>query len=664
MESDNLFSLEIFIESIQNLSIECGIPAVAFRFLDYPTLLVYYAELDVIDNINKKLDTDCIQPDDVLKDLDEFRTNDNGYDFHKGKSCLFRQTWDYLKRSLAEIPLYVTLVDCIRKAGGGGGVSREKPRILGVASLPLLPLVGTVEGARTGPQGDSPVTAHKMFVVKLFNLMGTQIGVLNVSVKLTCYGTSLLRHVTVEDNKDSHINIFLKNLSLNEEKKPQKTTTSVGREKYLPIRELIQPDGKIDVTDGEETAKNCTKSSQTKRGRKTTKTRIRKHVRETMYTEEQEFHTEHDSEEHDNMFRPPPLFLNLHPSQRHTITKNISNNRRASECNKDDTIQRSRFLTETKFQEFTDEDSWSTSSNEDNEPIIERLFRATEGSVYTTSKTNSYYGNNKNNEYDLTVEGHRNNIKSNLKKINSNKDRGKEESHDSVSLDKLKKTMPTLCSLVAEIAKFNDILNGSGIGNHDDSKHKRRNISDGDHVNNVRKKGDMVEDEQKEDAIGTKGLISKDGNILMESPCVRFIENQTKDVKSQRKLNKVIGKQSDNKKQQKDQQYNNKKKIEKRREGRYGGNKTKLSYGLTRTQRLRYAITHGGMNLSSNQREGVVNGGDEEGVTSQIIRNFSRDFEDGPDLACDQQYSIKGKIFIIQLPLSSFYNSIIRYWHR
>ena len=623
MESDDLFSLEIFIENIHNITIECGIPAVAFRFLDYPTLLVYYTELDVIDKINKKLESEHILSDNVLKDLNELRSSNNGYDFHKGKSCLFRQKWSYLKHSLAEVPLYVTLVDCLRKIGGSGGVVREKPRILGVASLPLLPLVGTVEEARTGPHNDSPVTAYKVCVVKLFNLMGTQIGLLNVSVKLTCYGTSLLRHVTVEDNKDdSHINIFLKNLSLNDGE-GEKLQASDERENISPIRELISPDGKI-IPD-EETTKN-EKSSQTKRRQKRTRSkRITKHVRETMYTEEEEeeHHIELD-EEHDNMFRPPPLFLNLHPSQCHTIT-NKSISRRGSDCNTDDiTIQRSRFLTETKFQEFTDEGSCSTSSNEDNDPIIERLYPVVARSVYTL-KTNSYYGNNKNNAEDPTVESH---LKSNSKKINNKDIRKKEVSnHDNVSVGKLKRTMPTLCSLVAEIAKFNDILNG---GDSDDERKQETNTSD--HI---------VKEQQE------KKLTSKKDGVLMESFCVRNIKNQTKktDVKSASNHNKDIEKQSDNKKQQQ-VHHGSKKKIRPRREGRNGGNKTKLNYGLTRTQRLRYAITHGGMNLPNEHGKGG-NGVDEESAdVSQTIHNISRDGWDGEsDRDCKDFGSTKGKIF-------------------
>ena len=573
MESDNLFSLEIFIENIQNLKVECGIPAVAFRFLDYPTLLVYYTELDVIDSINKKLESKCIRPDDVLKNLCELQTNNNGYDFNKGKSCLFRQTWNRLRRLLAQIPLYVTLVDCLRQGG-----MRKEPGVLGVASLPLLQLVENVKGTRTSPHDDSPVTVRKATTIKLFNLMGTQIGVLNLSVKLTCYGSSLLRHVTVEEKTDSHINIFLKNLSLREDRPEAALRKTVREEKndISPIREIIPPDGKSISTK----IQQCEKFSQTKR-RKTKK--VKRHVKETIYTEEV-----HIEKEHDNMFRPPPLFLNLRPTQNHTVFE-----KRTDEY-KDDVIRKSRFLTDTKFQEYTEDSSTVDDDDDDDDcdPIIERLFPVG-GSVYTLqnnsspSKTRSYFDN--------PAESTRRNIEQSFKKA----DEDKELNQDSVSLGKLKSTIPILCSLVSEIAKFNDILNG-------DKKKQgmpQKESSSNDRVGEKETRDECVKLKQEEIEIGN-----------------RNVENRKKN------FHEKPGKYKDRKKH-----HTNKKTR---------GNK-KLSYGLTRTQRLRYAITHGGVELP-HVDEDVDEDVNEEEKVDEINLSSSREFDGGSELTC--MNSRKGKL--------------------
>ena len=606
MESDNLFSLEIFVEKIENLTIECGIPAVAFRFLDYPTLLVYFAELDAIDHINKKLELKNVSREKVIADeLNELRCKDyNGYEFRKGKSCLFRHTWKSLKRALAEVPLYITLVDCVHQAS-----ARKQPRIVGVGSLPLLSLVESVDDV--SQHNDIPVTSRRASTLKLFNLMGTQIALLNVTVKLTCYGSSLLRHVTVERESDSHINIFLKNLSLQDDDRGGKCSERKGTDgltrknnnvESSPLREVLPADG---VTNRETENMRTEKSSQTKRVRTNTKRIRRRHFKETFFTEEEEIRLDDMEDEHDNISRPPPLFLNLHPSQKHSIVeeKPFRDEQSTSRLR-----QRSRFLTETKFhEEFTEESGSSLTSDEDCcDPIIERLLPA-QGSLYTGQDNDAHLEKNTT----TSRKNEKNNRSS--KKVNSRDEK------DTVSISKLKDTMPVLCSLINEIARFNDILNPG---------QEQRSI--GRKVNDVTDRENSGNELVQPSRCSKERLKPRPKSLIMnDEPTDENRGNNIVSAEPERR--KCADHRNNNKPFNVKQRVSSNKKTNEK--GRTKKNLKKLSYGLTKTQRLRYAMTHGGEGLPNGGTDVINTGEDTHGDSASVnrLQDLLLDDEDGED---------------------------------
>ncbi|XP_066917040.1 microtubule-associated protein 10-like [Clytia hemisphaerica] len=525
-----LFSLELYIQDIQNLELDCSIPAVAFRFLDYPTIIIYYTELSNIDDINQKMNSDDLTGTGVAGDFDSLRNSLDGYSFNKGKSCLFKQSFEKLKKSVQQIPLYITLVDCIYK-----DESKKQPKLLGVASLPLLSLIKDVEKMRGESGIVSLAVASKKEKIQLFDLMGTIVGSIRFCLKLTCYGNSLLRHVTVQEKKDTHINILLNNLSLEEEnanagaRKVKEPSQLKGQSKTPePLHEIFPADGTKAISVNERKFPKDT-SWQIRKKKK-----IRRIKRETSY---EEIITEHD-----NMFRPPPLFLNLQPDENHRIDDvSISSEERIK--------RKSRYLTETKFEEYEEEEI--SSFTEDEEPVTERWVKGTRG-------------------YQMKMapdEGYRKNDK----EIPSDSIETKTDS-EHMTFKHVKKSMPILCSLVSEIAKFNQFLNG---------EENRKT------VNTKPTHCDCTKSEPLVSEIASPNDQKKKVNFPKE----KSIDSKNERNNSQKPLDRpkvktTIPRTAKLKRDYEGEKAKRQKKLKTRKKA--------LPYGLTRTQKLRYAMTHQG----------------------------------------------------------------------
>jgi len=528
MSTDCLFSLEVFIQDIQNLKVTCGIPAVAFRFLDYPTLLVYFTDIKNIDDIRKKVEYNHSTIGEVrnTEQLAALRNSLNGYNFHKGKSCLFRRDFGDLKNALAEIPLYVTVVDCLEK-----NRPKTHPKLLGVFSVSILSLLEHIENAREGLFQDSPAIAFEKYSTNILNLMGSCIGSMNFTVKITCYGSSLLRHVTVEEKRDSHINILLRNLTIENDIDSKVDDDDDGK-KECKQSQSPPPSRVILPASGTEKPTNCVKNescqTQTQNQRSYTDEKKWKMRRKEIKIEGEEIVIEHD-----NTFYPPPLFLNLKPDEKYL-----------RECNNNsNTTKLSQFLTETKFQEYDE-------LSEDEEPLREML---------------------------VPVKGQRSVYQIESDRANVFCHKPKEHAPTNVTVDKkcssvkeFKKTMPILCTLVSEIAKFNELLNRKSEEGHDELKKNAQ--TNPEHVmpsstpfSSPRRRGDI--------SAHFKSHL-RTSEILNESFLMGRVYSP-RDPKDSR----------ENEDQQKEQRPK-KKKIKKKVKG--------ISYGLTRTQRLRYALTHQG----------------------------------------------------------------------
>ncbi|XP_019568462.2 microtubule-associated protein 10 [Rhinolophus sinicus] len=187
--SEGLFSLELLVEWVR---LEAGLPpppvvavkqeqeeeeeetspprlspslypAVAFRLLDFPTLLVY-------------------PPGGPAAPAPEPRPG--LLSFGRGKSCLFRLHPATLRRGLLGTPLYTLLLQL------PPGRPTPAPQLLGVCSISLAAAARKVlgpaaSGCSQGHRGSFP----------LHNQVGKRIGDISLGYRLTDLGSSLLSHL-------------------------------------------------------------------------------------------------------------------------------------------------------------------------------------------------------------------------------------------------------------------------------------------------------------------------------------------------------------------------------------------------------------------------------------------------------------------------------------
>ena len=109
VDEESLFSLELVVDKIGLPKIVCRFPAVAFRLLDFPTLLIYHVEPDLAEVIRKKISKDPHYK--VPQQLHELQDKRGDFPVKKGKSCLFKVPLKILQTHLLNTPLYVMIID-------------------------------------------------------------------------------------------------------------------------------------------------------------------------------------------------------------------------------------------------------------------------------------------------------------------------------------------------------------------------------------------------------------------------------------------------------------------------------------------------------------------------------------------------------------------------
>ncbi|XP_051880339.1 microtubule-associated protein 10 [Pristis pectinata] len=177
-EVEMLFSLELLVECVNvgpGTHLESGpLLAVAFRLLDFPTLLVRQTELE---NLRRGREREREGPERLPGGTD--------VPFDKGKSCLFKMGLSALHRHLTTTPLYAMLLD----------VSPRVPKLVGSC---LISMAGAVEKIRLDVEERgiaTPSVQGKRGLYPLYNLMGVKIGHISAGYRLMSLGVGLLPHI-------------------------------------------------------------------------------------------------------------------------------------------------------------------------------------------------------------------------------------------------------------------------------------------------------------------------------------------------------------------------------------------------------------------------------------------------------------------------------------
>ncbi|ELT99314.1 hypothetical protein CAPTEDRAFT_197133 [Capitella teleta] len=186
MDRDSLFSLEIVVEGITIGDVVCRFPAVAFKLLDFPTLIVQHVEPDLAKSIKQKIRVSS--HNQLPKQFKELQNKDGGYTLRKGKSCLFKVPPNILHTMLQSTPLYVMLMDTYP----------DTPSLVANCTVPLNTLIDDVMQEIREQGLSCPVVQGTRDTYKIFNLMSQPIGSISITYRILSLGMSIMPHIRQE----------------------------------------------------------------------------------------------------------------------------------------------------------------------------------------------------------------------------------------------------------------------------------------------------------------------------------------------------------------------------------------------------------------------------------------------------------------------------------
>ncbi|CAL1527142.1 unnamed protein product [Lymnaea stagnalis] len=335
----SLFSLELVVEKVYIPHTPCRFPAIAFRLLDFPTIVIKHVEDDLSKAIQSKISFDPYYhlPDQFM----ELKDRHGNFMVKKGKSCLFKISANSLKQHLASTPLYVMVIDLFP----------EVPKLVGNSSVPLNSLMESicVDIAKLGSTVPSVHGDKGLF--KLYNLMGKEIGYFVLGFRLLCLGPSFIAHLpdtallhhkqkVQEDQNVDHIITKHQNLLLGDKTtvdipdRQQKTTSSMTdpmkQDAFLQTVEMKDKEILVNLYEnGSSVVENKdVKNESHNVTTQTDKQKRRKEHQRAIPVPKWVEQIEHENDDNDlminNIVCPPPMFYNSEASPALIVKRNIS----------------------------------------------------------------------------------------------------------------------------------------------------------------------------------------------------------------------------------------------------------------------------------------------------------------------------------------------------
>ncbi|XP_026133611.1 microtubule-associated protein 10 [Carassius auratus] len=182
-KQESLFSLELLIDFVRFDGSRVNVldPAVAVRFLDFPTLLIYQSKQEHLPSKSGHLDL-CLSPEAASQPNDREHLK---YSFHKGKSCLFKISLHSLDAHLTNTPLYTMVLD----------VKDEIPRLIGSSLISLAKVMEKIKLDVEKHGIGHPSAYGERLTTPICNLMGKSIGVISLAYKIVSLGAHLIPHI-------------------------------------------------------------------------------------------------------------------------------------------------------------------------------------------------------------------------------------------------------------------------------------------------------------------------------------------------------------------------------------------------------------------------------------------------------------------------------------
>ena len=181
---ESLFSLELAVEHmVINENIVCRFPAIAFRLLDFPTLMIHHVDEELSKIIHKKISLDSYFK--LGNQMPELKNKQGQFHIKKGKSCLFKATKELLLEHFEHIPMYVMVLDAFPKV----------PKFIGSCMIPLHNLMKLIANDIKTQGITVPSTHGECGDFEIFNLMGVSAGKVSFGYRLLSLGVGLMQHI-------------------------------------------------------------------------------------------------------------------------------------------------------------------------------------------------------------------------------------------------------------------------------------------------------------------------------------------------------------------------------------------------------------------------------------------------------------------------------------
>ena len=197
----SLLSIEVLISHVQiDLKIECHLPCVVFRLLDYPAVSIpYFDQWQVEEFHSLKATYPQLSWRELLSDqFYELRSANGQFRFKRGKSCLFKTYFKTLRTHLLNVPLFLLLIDQINDQPSKNA---NTTHFLASCNVKLDQLIEILHQSIVKHGNDTPLVEQQTFHCTLFNLMGTSMGTCDLAVRFCHYGTTILTQLPMLDGE-------------------------------------------------------------------------------------------------------------------------------------------------------------------------------------------------------------------------------------------------------------------------------------------------------------------------------------------------------------------------------------------------------------------------------------------------------------------------------
>ena len=178
--TETLFSLEVHVESVEELRVSCKLPALCFRLLDFPTMIIHYVSPVEAEKMRQRL-----HMEDRESLLHELKDRFGNFQFRTGKSCLFKASIDTLLIQLQKVPLYAMLMDLWPK----------RPTLVGSTLIPLKKAIDKISADVYDKGVAVPAFFRDEGDFAVYNLMGSPVAKVKLGFRLLSLGGSLIPHI-------------------------------------------------------------------------------------------------------------------------------------------------------------------------------------------------------------------------------------------------------------------------------------------------------------------------------------------------------------------------------------------------------------------------------------------------------------------------------------